>query len=1217
VLGSGTRVGRYELLGLLGSGGMGEVYRARDPRLRRDVAIKLLPAALARDEARLKWFRHEAQLAGGLDHPNVLTVHDLGMRRGAPYLVTELLDGQTLRQRLIGGALPMSHALDYAAQMARGLAAAHERGIVHRDLKPENVFVTRDGRVKILDFGIAKLTQVEQPPPLPSRAETPSCAELPIGTAGYTSPEQARGEAVDHRCDIFSFGVVLYEMLSGRRAFQGESVVETLHAVLRDEPPRLSEVTPAAPESVDRLVRRCLEKRREDRFQSAHDLALALEALAGVRPGPPTPGAEGAAPLGPSGLSASTPPHEPVRAEATPGGTAVVGRDKELADLEGHLTRALCGRGRVVFITGEAGTGKTVLAGAFARRSQRDCPGLVVAGGGCNAHTGIGDPYLPFREILELLTGDVEARRAAGSLPPGQAEALTALIPVSVAALVESGPDLVDTFLPGAALLVRARAAVPEGAAWLGELGRLVEHRPSAAETTPPVQASLFAQYTRVVQEVSRHRPLLLFLDDLQWADSGTIGLLFHIGRQIGGSRVLVVGLFRPSDVALGREGARHPLEPVVHELERVFGDVAVELGEGEDRGFVEALLDTESNRLDDRFRESLTHQTGGNPLFTVELLRDLQERSLVRKDEEGRWVAGAGLSWALLPARVEAVIAERIGRLRERLRRILAVASVEGEEFTAEAVSRVVGVDEGELVRLLGEELDRRHHLVRARGLERRGEKRLSRYRFRHFLFAHYLYGRLDDVDRARLHESLGTALEELHGEASGEVAVELARHFREAGVWGKAVDYGQEAGRRAKRASAYHEAEGHFRMAVELVGRLSPETDRAHRELELQVDLAWATFFARGYGAEGAARALRRARELCGPMGERSLDFRLAMSLCVYRWCRAEHAESLELAEEALVIAKGLADDALLVMAHATLGTVLAHHGRLAMGRAHIEEALARHERSGHSPRIVPELDHDPAQVYCSILGRFLWYLGYPQQAARRSREGEDIARGLSHPHSLAHAAYFAGMVHLLRRDVRAVRECVWRLHELSSEWPFPVWVAGARVLKGWCTAQEGRFWEGLGEMRGGLEGWRGAGLEIDTPTFLGLMADACAASGRVEEGHGFLHEALAAVSRTGERVFEAEFHRLVGSLWTCASPPRPDEAERSFRHALEVAREQEARSWELRAATSLARLLVRFGREDEARATLSEVYGWFTEGLDTPDLQDARALLDDLSR
>ncbi|MFH1177004.1 MAG: protein kinase [Acidobacteriota bacterium] len=285
----GARIGPYEIVGLLATGGMGQVYRARDTRLGREVAVKMLPPALAADDDRLRRFEQEARATGLLNHPNILAIYDIGSHLGSSYVVSELLEGQTLRERLAESPLTPRKAVDLGIQIAHGLDAAHAKGIVHRDLKPENLFLTRDGQVKILDFGLAKLT-VSAQPVLPPEALTPHTTEagMVMGTAGYMSPEQVRGQAVDHRSDIFALGSILYEMVTACRAFAADTPVETMNAILKDEPLALADARGAIPSSLERIIRRCLEKRPEERFQSARDLGFALEAVTDLAL--PTPG---------------------------------------------------------------------------------------------------------------------------------------------------------------------------------------------------------------------------------------------------------------------------------------------------------------------------------------------------------------------------------------------------------------------------------------------------------------------------------------------------------------------------------------------------------------------------------------------------------------------------------------------------------------------------------------------------------------------------------------------------------------------------------------------------------------------------------------------------------------------------------------------------------------------------------------------------------------
>jgi len=284
-LASGTKLGPYEILSALGAGGMGEVYRARDPRLGREVAIKILPSGSAPDSERLRRFEQEARATAALNHPNILAVFDIGSQDNSPYIVSELLDGETLRARLNSGALPVRKAVEYALQISRGLAAAHDHGIFHRDLKPENIFITRDGPVKILDFGLAKLTMPEPGAPglsVQATLDSVTGRGVLLGTLGYMSPEQCRGATVDARSDIFSFGAVLYEMVSGKRAFRGDTTADTISSILKEEPPDLATTGRDVPPMLERIVHHCLEKDPAARFQSARDVAFALEALSSV-----------------------------------------------------------------------------------------------------------------------------------------------------------------------------------------------------------------------------------------------------------------------------------------------------------------------------------------------------------------------------------------------------------------------------------------------------------------------------------------------------------------------------------------------------------------------------------------------------------------------------------------------------------------------------------------------------------------------------------------------------------------------------------------------------------------------------------------------------------------------------------------------------------------------------------------------------------------------
>lgn len=556
-----------------------------------------------------------------------------------------------------------------------------------------------------------------------------------------------------------------------------------------------------------------------------------------------------------------------------------VGRTQELARLEDALAQALAGRGQVRFVAGEAGSGKTALAVELARRGEVAHPDLLAVMGNCNAQVGSGDPYLPFREALRPLLGDAEATPGGAAVTTESASRLQGALRWSWQALLLFGPDLVEILVPGAGLATKAVAFVADQGNLLERLAKLKARRASqpaseraiASAATGLDQSHILEQFTHLLQAVARRQPLLMILDDLQWADAASIGLLFHLGRRLDESRILILGAYRPDEVALGRDGQRHPLEKALAELKRYQGDVSVDLDRtvvAEGRGFVDAYLDAGPNSLDEAFREALYRRTGGHPLFVVELLQAMRERGALSQDATGHWAATPALDWNTLPARVEGVIEERVGRLASELRDLLTVASVEGADFTAEVVARVQAIDERRLVQRLSAELDRQHRLVEAQGRQRINRQRLSSYRFRHDLFHRYLYGALDQVEREYLHEDVGAVLEELYGEQTAEIAPQLARHFLQAGDRERALPYVIQAGRRARLTYANTEALHYLRLALELAeeagGDLAAEKTTLYEDLgDVLVNVGQCD---EGLAAYAAGLALLAERQMDG---------------------------------------------------------------------------------------------------------------------------------------------------------------------------------------------------------------------------------------------------------------------------------------------------------------------------------------------------------------
>jgi tetratricopeptide (TPR) repeat protein/transcriptional regulator with XRE-family HTH domain len=494
-----------------------------------------------------------------------------------------------------------------------------------------------------------------------------------------------------------------------------------------------------------------------------------------------------------------------------------VARERELAYLSAQLEHALAHDGRVVFVTGSAGSGKSSLVRVFAEQSCDQYPNLVAVSGACTAYVGVGDPYLPFREQLDLLTGEIALSYEAGGIGDDIAQRLWELLPHACDALLDQGTDLIGTFRSSHALVARVGQALDAGAPIAAQAARLQALLAQRLAPAPLHQFDLFTQYTRVLQRLAEHCPLVLIVEDLQWADEGSLSLLFHLGRRLAGRRILIVGIYRPLEPGSSAE-MQQPLQSVINELQRIHGTRAIDLGQIDRQGFVEALLDTEPNRLGPAFRDALYHQTGGHALFTVETLRDMQERGALLRDPSGAWVEGPSLGWATLPARVEGVIRERFDRVSAGVRALLTAASVEGESFTAEVAAAALGLAPNDVNHTLSVVLSDQHHLVDFEAARDVDGRHLNRYRFRHNLFQTYLYGAIGPTERARLHLAVGAALERLYARNLEWVAPQLARHYVAAGAPSDAIRALAIAADGARRLFALGEALRSYDQAIAL---------------------------------------------------------------------------------------------------------------------------------------------------------------------------------------------------------------------------------------------------------------------------------------------------------------------------------------------------------------------------------------------------------------
>jgi DNA-binding SARP family transcriptional activator len=465
----------------------------------------------------------------------------------------------------------------------------------------------------------------------------------------------------------------------------------------------------------------------------------------------------------------------PTHHTAVNGAIPFAGRQVEVAQLNSYLSDSLAGQGRVAFVSGEAGSGKTTLLLEFARQAVNSHDDLLVAGGTCSAYRGLGDPLQPFREILGSLVGISPVPSPSGDpISAEHTRRLKAAMPVLLQMLLETGPGLVGTLLPTQSLLQQARKTPGLDAARAASLEALAAHlapqqataaRAEPLEASPPSETSwmprdLYDQVARLLQSFSQRFPLLILIDNLQWSDSATSSMLFHLGGHLSGRRILLLGAYRPEDIISTRDRPRHPMDAALNEFQRRFGEILVNLSGADGRAFVHAYLDSTPNNFGRDFRETLYRHTGGNALFTVELLRAMQARGELVKDKTGQWNIPSHVDWEKLPARVEAIITERFNRLDRECLTLLEAASVQGEVFIVPALAGVLGVSEDKINKSLSGTLCKQHQLVSLFTPAGQDHTLQSCYQFRHTLFQKYLYKSLNKSRRASLHQATVKAL-------------------------------------------------------------------------------------------------------------------------------------------------------------------------------------------------------------------------------------------------------------------------------------------------------------------------------------------------------------------------------------------------------------------------------------------------------------------------
>ncbi len=891
-----------------------------------------------------------------------------------------------------------------------------------------------------------------------------------------------------------------------------------------------------------------------------------------------------------------------------------VARQHELDKLHKLLKSVVNGNGTVAMIAGEAGSGKSMLIREFVRQAQVHYPNLVSATGFSNAFTGLGDPYLPFREILYQLSGDVKKHWKAGAFSRQYTLNLWKTIPTTCQALLNHGPDLVGTIITGQTLLEHAASYSKTLLSWYPTLEALVNlkqmHPGSGVH-----QANLFSQLTAVLQDISAEFPLLLVMEDLQWVDTGTISMLFHLCKHLSGTKIMVLGAYRSDEVNLIQEDSRHSLIPVLHEIKRDFGDVFIDLDLASGKNFVQELIASEPNILGNEFQDQLFNLTGGHALFTVEILRALQEMGVLIKDRHGFWVMKSDFHLEELPPRIEGIIAERIGRLPKNLQQILTIASIEGEVFTAEIIAALEEQAVTKIISLLSDQLDKQHRLVQAQQFSRQANQTISSYRFRHFLFQKYLYDQLDKIEIPRFHERVGSTMEKIAEENKDPYLVHLARHYHKAGLTEKAITYHALAGQRAVQMSAYPEAITQFESAIDLLNTLPPTSTRDEQELGLRLQLGLAYQAIMGFAHPTVGQAYQRAWAICQTGGDPYKVIDTVKLLFSYYSNMAEFGTADEIMTmlQKLIDELDETDPAYIHQVHWGYGYMDSLLGRFKSALENFELALKYHDPETFKS-VAESVGMEPG-IYCHGWGGLhAAWLGYPDQAKTHIQSAFQIAGSYESKLFSADALWFSAWTCLEIQDISAARDYARSALEIATQEKYFLIEAMARVFHGRVMSIDGMHNEAIECIQQALEIYRMTGLVAAEPIWLHGLAEVYYRAGMIQEGLEMIQRAEKTIQDTGETRHKAFILKIKGDLlWSGGDVST---AEQAYLNAIAVAQEQSAKLVELETVKVLARIWQQQGKTNQAKKELQTIYAWFTEGFDTPMLIEAKALLDTLS-
>ncbi|MBI3757326.1 MAG: AAA family ATPase [Deltaproteobacteria bacterium] len=873
-----------------------------------------------------------------------------------------------------------------------------------------------------------------------------------------------------------------------------------------------------------------------------------------------------------------------------------VGRQGELSQMQRALGQTKEGHGQIVAMMGEPGVGKSRLCYEFKLLSQTGCLVLETFS---VAH-GKAYPYLPLIDLLknyfQITPGDDERRRREKVMG-------------RVLALDRNLEDILPSLF-----------------------SLLGIDKPSAApqEVDPQVKRQrIFDAVKRLLVRESLNQPLLLLFEDLQWVDAETQAFLLFLSESIASTRMLLLVNYRPEYQHSWGSRTYYTqlrLDPLKQEEAGIILAALLEETGGE-------LCDSPLQPL----KRLILEKTEGNPFFMEEIVRALFEQGVLARDPGGVFLTKA-ITDVHIPPTVQGVLTARIDRLGGEQKELLQSLAVIGKEFSFSLVTQVLTIPESRLRGLLS-------YLQAEEFIYEQPTFPEPSFSFKHALTQEVAYNSLLMERRRIIHERVARGIEAVLTDRLEDHYSELAHHYSHSGNTEKAIEYLQKAGQQAVQRSAYAEAIEQFSSALELLQTLPDTPKRVQQELTLQIALGMPLILTKGYGVPEVARVYTRARKLYEQIGGSPQLLPVLFSLWRFYFVRGAYQIAHELAEQFTPLVQGVQDPTLLLPAYLAPGMTFFRLGEFATAREHLERGVELYnlhkERFSRSDTLI--YGPDPGVLFLSYTAWTVGHLGYLDQALQRSQEAVSLAHELAHPISEAFALQFAATVHRFRGESRAAQERAEAVLTVAQQQGFPFWMAGGTFVRGWALAEQGRGQEGMAQMRQGIEAWRTIGIQTFGQPFV-MLAEVCGKTGEPEEGFRLLIESLTEVRQSGERWWEAELHRVKGELTlqskisfrqvqdksqrdqkksespsTQHATPHPQaeaEAEESFLKAIDIARRQQAKWPELRAALCLSRLWLQQRKREEARALLTEVYEWFTEGFDTADLQAAKELLNELN-